>query len=205
MLSGNEPMKSYYGADASEEKFKAGAPGNRVIHLATHGYFLESICQPRLPVGGFESKEGYVGENPLLLSGLLLAGANLHGFESEQADAEDGILTAYEVSEMVLEGTELVVLSACETGLGEVKEGEGVYGLRRAFQMAGVRTVISALWPVSDKVTAEMMGKLYDRQDVTLPATLRRIQLEKINELRANNKTDHPFNWGAFIALGDWR
>jgi CHAT domain-containing protein len=106
---------------------------------------------------------------------------------------------------MVLDGTELVVLSACETGLGEVKEGEGVYGLRRAFQMAGARTVISALWPVSDKVTAEMMGRLYDRGPETLPERMRKIQLEKIQDLRARGEADHPFTWGAFIALGDWR
>ncbi|UCD64529.1 MAG: CHAT domain-containing protein [Candidatus Zixiibacteriota bacterium] len=196
----NEPLVTYFGSEASEEKFKAEAPGKRVIHIATHGFFLEGACQ-----SGIRHETGLVGENPLLLSGLCFAGANLHGEGCEQEGAEDGILTAYEVSEMVLDGTELVVLSACETGLGEVQEGEGVYGLRRAFQMAGARTVVSALWPVSDKVTAEMMGRLYERSDETIPDRMRRIQLEKIQELRDRGKADHPFSWGAFIALWDWR
>jgi CHAT domain-containing protein len=201
----NEPSLVYLGTDASEENFKAEAPGSRIIHLATHGYFIEGACQPNLPQRGFDAEHGFVGENPLLLSGLLFAGANLHGQDADSALAEDGILTAYEVSAMELEGTEMVVLSACETGLGEVKEGEGVYGLRRAFQMAGARTVVSALWPVSDEVTADMMGQLYDNGDGSLPRTIRTIQLKQIAELRANSKVDHPFTWGAFIALGDWR
>lgn len=201
----DEPVAVYFGSDASEEKFKAEAPSKRVIHLATHGYFLEGACQPDIPKRGFGDDVGFVGENPLLLSGLFFAGANLHGEGADSVGAEDGILTAYEVSAMDLEGTELVVLSACETGLGEVKEGEGVYGLRRAFQMAGARTVISALWPVSDKTTADMMSRLYDRKGESLPETIRRIQLKSINELRSQNKADHPFSWGAFIALGDWR
>jgi CHAT domain-containing protein len=106
---------------------------------------------------------------------------------------------------MDLKGTELVVLSACETGLGEVTEGEGVYGLRRAFQVAGARTVVSALWPVSDAVTAGMMSDLYAREHESLPEALRRVQLEKLRELRSEGTVDHPFTWGAFVALGDWR
>lgn len=203
--STDEPAVVCYGSDASEERFKAEAPGRRVIHLATHGYFLEGACQPDIPKRGFGDDVGYVGENPLLLSGLFLAGANLHGEDADSLGAEDGILTAEEVTAMNLDGTELVVLSACETGLGEVKEGEGVYGLRRAFQMAGARTVISALWPVSDKTTADMMSRLYDRKGESLPETIRRIQLKSINELRSQNKADHPFSWAGFIALGDWR
>jgi CHAT domain-containing protein len=117
---------------------------------------------------------------------------------------EDGILTAYEVSAMDLTGTEMVVLSACETGLGRVEEGEGVYGLRRAFQMAGARTVISALWPVSDEETAGLMGDLYTRTGESIPETMRRIQLKRIEAIRAGNGPDHPYTWAGFIALGDW-
>ena len=201
----DEPVTVYFGSDASEEKLKAQAPGHRVIHLATHGYFFEGACQPDISRGELPSDAGFVGENPLLLSGLLFAGANLHGAGADSVGAEDGILTAYEVPAMDLEGTELVVLSACETGLGKVKEGEGVYGLRRAFQMAGVRTVISALWPVPDRLTADMMSRLYDRTGESLPETLRGLQLESINRLRSKKKADHPYSWGAFIALGDWK
>ena len=200
-----EPTTIYFGSLASEERFKREAPGNRVIHLATHGYFLEGKCQPITTQRGFDSDVGYVGENPLLLSGLFLAGANLYGEGADDLGVEDGILTAEEVTAMNLSGADLVVLSACETGLGEVKEGEGVYGLRRAFQMAGARTVISALWSVSDKETAEMMSQLYGSSRKSLPEMMREIQLEKIKTLRENKQADHPFSWGAFIALGDWR
>ncbi len=200
-----EPAKICLGIDASEERFKKEAPGNRVIYLATHGYFLEGRDQQSSSKRGFDSDIKFVGENPLLLSGLFLAGANLHGEGADALGTEDGILTAEEVTAMNLDGTELVVLSACETGLGEVKSGEGVYGLRRAFQMAGARTVVSALWPVSDEATAEMMGKLYERKDESLPERIRKLQLETITELRNQNQVDHPFSWGAFIAVGDWR
>jgi CHAT domain-containing protein/tetratricopeptide (TPR) repeat protein len=193
-----EPSVVCYGEEASEEYFKAAAPGKRVIHLATHGYFIGGAC------GRGEASTDYVGENPLLLSGLFFAGANLHGEGADSLGADDGILTAYEVSAMDLDGTELVVLSACETGLGEVTEGEGVYGLRRAFQIAGARTVVSALWPVSDRATAEMMSDLYQRKDESLPQAIRRVQLKKIEQLRSEGAIDHPFTWGAFIALGDW-
>jgi CHAT domain-containing protein len=199
------PTTVCFGTIASEEKFKQEAPGKRVIHLATHGYFLEGKCQPVTTQRGFDSEVGYVGENPLLLSGLFLAGANLHGEGADDFGAEDGILTAEEVTAMNLSGADLVVLSACETGLGEVKEGEGVYGLRRAFQMAGARTVISALWSVSDKETAEIMAQLYGAGRKSLPELMREIQLTKIKTLRENKQADHPFSWGAFIALGDWR
>ncbi|MGB2989396.1 MAG: CHAT domain-containing protein, partial [Candidatus Zixiibacteriota bacterium] len=200
-----EPTTICFGLGASEEAFKRDAPGNRVVHLATHGYFLEGRCQPATTQRGFDSEVGYIGENPLLLSGLFFAGANLQGEGADELGVEDGILTAEEVTAMNLDGTELAVLSACETALGEVKDGEGVYGLRRAFQMAGARTVISALWPVSDKETAEMMSQLYESSRKSLPEIMREIHLQKINDLRENKQADHPFSWGAFIALGDWR
>ena len=203
--STREPAVICFGREASEERLKADAPGKRVIHLATHGYFLEGTCVPEVPANGLSSRSGFVGENPLLLSGLFLAGANLHGAGADSAGAEDGILTAYEVSAMNLEATQLVVLSACETGLGKVEEGEGVYGLRRAFQMAGARTVVSALWPVSDEATADMMSKLYGKRHQSIPETMRRIQWEKIRDLRRHKQPDHPFTWAGFIATGDWR
>lgn len=203
--SSKEPIRVCYGAHASEEVLKAEATGKRVIHLATHGFFLQDAYSELLPQPGFVADREFFGENPLLLSGLFLAGANLHGQGADSAGAEDGILTAEEVTAMNLEGTELVVLSACETGLGKVTEGEGVYGLRRAFQMAGARTVVSALWSISDEATAEMMSHLYEKRDESFPETIRRIQLKTINKLRTQDKVDHPFSWGAFIAVGDWR
>jgi len=197
---------SYFGSDATEENFKRNAPGQRVLHLATHGFYISDECQKKLNTRSSLGIQegGYVGENPLLLSGLLLAGANRHGEGANEAQREDGIVTAEEVAGMNLRGTDLVVLSACETGLGTVKSGEGVYGLRRAFQMAGARTVISALWPIDDKATAEFMGQLFTAQDETLPQTMQRIALSRISFLRSQGKSDHPFYWAAFVATGDW-
>ncbi|MGB2804432.1 MAG: CHAT domain-containing protein, partial [Candidatus Zixiibacteriota bacterium] len=200
-----EPCHAFFGPEASEDNFKRSAPGNKVIHLATHGYYAESDCRPELPKSRLGMSEGFVGENPLLLSGLFLAGANLHGEGADSLGVEDGILTAEEVTGMDLEGTRWVVLSACESGLGEVKAGEGVYGLRRAFQMAGARTVISALWPVSDKTTAEMMSYLYGFEENNLALAMQSLSKKKLEELRKRNQPDHPYLWAPFIALGDWR
>jgi len=201
----SEPLSVYLGPSASEDRFKAEAPGTRIIHLATHGYFLGHECYSIDSDLRLDPDIGSVRENPLLLSGLFFAGANLHGKGTSGTLIEDGILTAYEVSAMNLSGTDLVVLSACETGLGEVEDGEGVYGLRRAFQMAGARTIISGLCPISDKTTAEMMSKVYDTGNKPLPETMRNIQFERIKDLRSKNEFDHPYSWGGFICLGDWR
>jgi CHAT domain-containing protein len=175
-----------------------------VIHLATHGFYLEGACddgsETALPGDTLMYRE-----NPLLRSGLLLAGANLHGAQADSLAVDDGILTADEVSGLDLGGARLVVLSACETGLGDVKRGEGVYGLRRAFLMAGARTVISSLWPVPDQQTAEIMATLYTQGDQPLAARLREAQLAQLKAIRESNGINHPFTWGAFVAIGDWR
>ncbi len=203
---GEDSAQVYVGPKASEDQFKAAAPGKRVLHLATHGYYLTGQCAPQFVAKhNVGPDESFVGENPLLQSGLLLAGANLHGAGCDSAHVDDGILSASEVSGMNLMGTDLVVLSACETGLGEVKSGEGVYGLRRAFQMAGARTVISSLWPVPDEATAAVMSQLYSQSKKPIPERLRDLQLAEIRKLRAARLPDHPYTWGAFISLGDWR
>ncbi|MBI5470833.1 MAG: CHAT domain-containing protein [Ignavibacteriae bacterium] len=202
----------HLGAKASEEEFKRNASGKRIVHLATHGYFLEGECgkdTSRRDVSAF------AGENPLLLSGLFLAGANLHGKGADTANAEDGIVTALEVSSMDLRGADLVVLSACETGLGKVEQGEGVYGLRRAFQMAGAKTVVSSLWQVPDAETAKFMKALYANMNhavgrhamspLTYPELMQKVALERIRELRLRGRPTHPFTWGAFVATGEWR
>lgn len=201
----SDSVVSYFGEDATEENFKQSAPGKQVIHLATHGYYISEECQRKQVARGLSGEsEGYVGENPLLLSGFLLAGAN-HHTDADDANREDGIVTAEDVAGLNLRGTDLVVLSACESGLGTVKSGEGVYGLRRAFQMAGVRTVISALWPIDDKSTAAFMGQLISTKDETMPQTMRRIALNRLSSLRAQGKFDHPFYWAGFVATGSWK
>lgn len=106
---------------------------------------------------------------------------------------------------MNLKGVEWVVLSACGSGLGEVQRGEGVYGLRRAFMMAGARTVVSALWSVPDKRSQLMMEQLYEGSESDLARAMQRMAVGQIADLRSRGLSTHPFCWGAFVAVGDWR
>jgi CHAT domain-containing protein len=150
--------------------------GAGYIHLATHGFFAppgdEKIFQrdprqlqlfDRLETTAGLRGATLAGRNPLLLSGVALAGANLGPVKDEYGapKGEDGILTAEEVESLDLDATELVVLSACETGLGEVAGGEGVFGLQRSFHQAGARTVIASLWKVDDAATQALMTEFY--------------------------------------------
>jgi CHAT domain-containing protein len=205
----------FSGRDANERTFKRLGPGSRVLHLATHGFFLGNACASARDgmraVGGLATgrkPEPPAGtrENPLLLSGLALAGANRRNVA--RPDEEDGILTAEEVASVNLGGVEWAVLSACDTGLGELKAGEGVFGLRRAFQVAGVRTVIMSLWSVEDRAARQWMlalyrGRLQRRLDTA--DAVREASLTVLRDRRARGQTTHPFYWAGFVAAGDWR
>jgi CHAT domain-containing protein len=207
-------------AKASERAFKQQAPGRRVLHLATHGFFLSDTCAPGIPssrsVGGLvstgaaQSGTDEVGlktaQNPLLFSGLGLAGANLRA--SARADEEDGILTAAEVAAMDLRGVEWAVLSACETGVGQIKSSEGVFGLRRAFQIAGAHSVIMSLWEVDDQSTRKWMKTLYAgryQRHLTTAQAVHEASLTALRERRAVGLGTQPFYWAAFVGEGDWR
>jgi CHAT domain-containing protein len=184
------------GPAAVEARLK-GCASPRVLHLATHGFCLPD--QPGHPDGAGLAQGG-LPENPLLRSGLALAGANtwLAG-GALPAEAEDGLLTAEDVTGLDLLNSELVVLSACETGLGEVKAGEGVFGLRRAFQLAGARAVVMSLWKVPDEATCALMTGFYRNLLAGQPRAeaLRQAQLElKVRYPNARY-------WGAFILQGD--
>jgi len=166
-------VKPWLDANALEAQLKSH-PSPAILHLATHGFFLEDqerdLNKEFRDLGAMTlSTDDTMGhfsvhnmENPLLRAGLALAGANTwlrHGTPPEEA--EDGLLTAEDVTGLNLLDTELVVLSACETGLGEVRVGEGVFGLRRAFILAGAKTLIMSLWKVPDLATAILMERLY--------------------------------------------
>ena len=139
-------------------------------------------------------------ENPLLRSGLALAGANTWRKKgSLPPEAEDGILTAEDVSGLDLLDTELVVLSACETGLGEVQTGEGVFGLRRAFVLAGAKTLVMSLWKVPDRQTQELMVDFYRRVLEGQP----RAEALRQAQLAMKSKYPNPYYWGAFICQGN--
>jgi CHAT domain-containing protein len=140
-----------------------------------------------------------VVQDPMLRSGLLFTGAN-KTLQGEESKDENGLLSAAEASLLDLRETELVVLSACETGKGEVKNSEGVYGLRKAFADAGAQNIIMSLWKVDDKVTQEFMTRFYEiwlNEKTTIRDAFNRTQLE----IKA--KYPQPYYWGAFILVGE--
>ncbi len=212
--------------------------GPSVLHIATHGFFLDDMMFARgagrglgLPAKGTATtpaaptEENIQSVNPLLRSGLALAGANLR-----KSGEEDGILTALEVAGLDLQGTRLVVLSACDTGVGEVRAGDGVYGLRRALVLAGSEAQVMSLWPVSDFATRDLMTEYYRalQQGQGRTEALRRVQIkmlrgqagnaneasrilitkgqqsESSTEPRRKRDYRHPYYWASFIQSGEW-
>ncbi|HKV63443.1 MAG TPA: CHAT domain-containing tetratricopeptide repeat protein [Candidatus Acidoferrum sp.] len=181
---------------------QAEAP--RLLHIATHGFFLLDAANstaPDSPKPGASGTRAIIAsakiENPLLRSGLALTGANLN-----KGGGDDGILTALEASNLNLWGTKLVTLSACDTGVGQVKNGEGVYGLRRALFLAGTESLVMSLWPVSDYVTRELMIEYYAglKRGVGRGEALRQAQLAMLKR----KSRHHPFYWASFIESGEW-
>jgi len=199
--------------DAAEAKVKELMQSARFVHLATHGFFFSGECgeSTREKTRGLgvkarlqlELNEGRMPlaqvENPLLLSGLLLAGAAV----AAPTGGDDGVLTAAEVMNLDLSGTELVTLSACETGLGEVKAGEGVMGLRSAFLTAGARSLLLSLWKVPDVQTQELMKDFYTMvfvDGLSIPASLRKAMLNAIAS--SDPSRSHPAAWASFAYTG---
>jgi CHAT domain-containing protein/tetratricopeptide (TPR) repeat protein len=207
--SGSEELLEVTGAEASTEAFEQSAPGKRVLHVATHGFFLEGTCDSAVQRADADKEKAgrlpATAENPLLLSGLAFAGANRRS--GAGPDESDGILTAEEIAGLNLQGVDWAVLSACDTGVGKIRVGEGVFGLRRAFQVAGAKTVIMSLWPIEDETTRQWMATLYSehfRSGKDTPESVRAATLKVLRQRRANHQSTHPFYWGAFIAAGDW-
>ncbi|MEQ8628384.1 CHAT domain-containing tetratricopeptide repeat protein [Ekhidna sp.] len=168
----------------------------RVFHVATHGFFKEAAAAD---VSDQEYNENAAYENPLLKTGLLLAGAgDILNQTQYNYNVDNGILTAYEAMNLNLDQTDLVVLSACETGLGELQAGEGVYGLQRAFLVAGARTIIMSLFKVSDEATQQLMVKFYRKWIET--GNKRQAFIDAKKEIR--NEYRDPIYWGPFVMIG---
>lgn len=190
--------KTFTQTTASEENLKA-LSGNspQILHIATHGFFLPEPTK-RKKESGFDQGNAYtLADDPLLRSGLILAGGNYAWSGKTPIDGvEDGIATAYEISQLNLSNTELVVLSACETALGDVKGSEGVFGLQRAFKMAGVKKMIVSLWQVPDKETAELMTAFYTywMKGKTIDDAFKLAQTDM-------RKKYSPFFWAAFVLV----
>ena len=214
-----------WGAAATESSIKSvNSPS--ILHIATHAYYIpsklndsdedllqdESIAEFRMKAESFTYPETWKGRfgpfledrtielDPSVRSGIALAGANLHSSEN----GEDGILTALEMSALNLNSTELVVLSACETGLGDVVDRGGPSGLRRALAIAGAETEVISLWSVNDTTTRDLMHRFYAYLigGVGRQEALRRAQLDLLNG--SNPTTQAPYYWAPFIESGDW-
>ncbi len=178
-------------------------PSPKILHIATHGFFLTppNKSEKALPRDRLD-RLAQQKDKPLLRSGLALAGINTwNQGDAIPKEAQDGVITGEDVSGLDLVGTELVVLSACETGLGQVEIGEGVFGLRRAFVLAGASTLVMSLWEVPDRETQILMEAFYSNILAGKPRSeaLRQAQLQ-LKEDRPN-----PFYWGAFICQGNPR
>jgi tetratricopeptide (TPR) repeat protein len=197
-------VELYTQQNALEERVKR-VQSPRVLHLATHGFFESDQERKQKDPKGLGKEHTSGLEDPMLRSGLYLTGANrtLEG-RTTPPDMDDGVLTAYEATQLDLQGTELVVLSACETGLGESQNGEGVFGLRRALQEAGAESVLMSMWSVPDQETQELMTLFYrkwlggkDKHEA-----LREAQRELRASVTARYGRDLAYYWGAFVLVG---
>jgi CHAT domain-containing protein len=179
-----EPEQMLTGEDATRARFLDMAPRSRILHIATHAFVLDKSCG---------------NGNPLLHSGLVFAGANKRRNSS--------ILTAQQIASVDLRGVDWAVLSACDTGGGELQDGEGVLGLERAFRVAGANSVIMALWPIDDQITREFMRGLYaerfGRRATTADAVWNATR-KQLKDRRAAGKSTHPWYWAGFVGAGSW-
>jgi len=181
----SEPARLLTGEQATRAEFVRSASAARVLHVATHAFVLQQNCG-----------DG----NPLLRSGLVFAGAN--------TNRDASILTAQQIASLDLRGVDWAVLSACNTGNGELRDGEGVLGLQRSFRVAGARSVVMTLWPVDDQVTRHFMHVLYTERFGARATTAdavwnsaRKLLLER----RAAGQSTHPWYWAGFVGAGDWK
>ncbi len=185
----------YLQKTATEALLKA-LKGPSIVHIATHGYFLQDVEQSAAGIHEENAKN-----NPLLRSGILLAGASptLKGDALPNLESNDnGVLTAYEAMNLNLDNTDLIVLSACETGLGDVRSGEGVYGLQRAFQVAGAKALVMSLWKVDDAATQALMTHFY----TFLSKGVSKQKAFKQAQIQLMTKFKDPYYWGAFVMTG---
>ncbi|MDO9229340.1 MAG: tetratricopeptide repeat protein [Syntrophales bacterium] len=212
-LLGRSTSDTYTGEKARESVLMQ-RKSPRILHLATHGFFLSdqdwsSLMDQKSRGITITAREAPSGkkpvriENPFLRAGLALAGANR---SLAQEGVTEGILTAEKILGLNLRGTDLVVLSACETGMGDVKNGEGVYGLRRAFTQAGAKSLVMSLWEVPDRETKELMVSFYENLQsgkMNRAEALRNAALKQRETVKSRYGHDNPYYWGAFVFLGE--
>jgi CHAT domain-containing protein/tetratricopeptide (TPR) repeat protein len=194
-----ESLVCLTGSRAGEAAIKRAAAGKEVVHLATHGFFVASSCSlpgSAAPDRSLGRLAPAVAAHPLLRSGLALAGANRRG---ERHCDDDGVLTGEEVAGMDMSGVRIAVLSACQTGLGSRRAGEGLSGLRRAFAIAGAGAVLASLWKVDDESTRQWMQGFYARPERDPSMAARQACVEFLGRRRSRGESTHPSQWGAFL------
>jgi len=189
-MDANKVVVSYFLKDqATEDKiYKLHSPG--ILHIATHGYWSPA---------GDNATEGYRTFNAMVNSGLLLTGVVNYYSSTVFPDTYDGILTAYEAQNLDLENTSLVILSACETSLGFLDAGEGVYVLQRAFRAAGAGSIMTSLWKVDDLATRDFMIRVYQEYLKSKDKNAAFLSAQKATR----EKYKDPYFWGAFIMTGN--
>lgn len=192
----NWDSKNYLAEEASETAIKS-IRNPRILHIATHGFFVEPSQNNEFKGKGMQVFAQQ--QNPLFRSGLLLSGAANYIQSKTTFSDENGVLTAYEAANLNLENTDLVILSACETGKGEISNGEGVYGLQRAFQTAGSKAVVMSLWKVNDTATQELMTSFYQMW----MGGMEKQKAFKSAQLQLKDKYKSPYFWGAFVMVGN--
>jgi hypothetical protein len=211
--AGQRPVLLRRGAGASTEQLLLDLPRARWVHLATHGFFADARFRSVLQVDedlfrhhAFGGRATPGARNPSVLSGLVLAGANRPPERDKYGvtQGDGGILTAEAIANLPLRDQELVVLSACETGLGDVAGGEGVFGLQRAFHQAGAHAVVASLWKVDDDLTRQLMARFYDnlwQKGLGRLEALRQAQLWVLQHGPGNSS--RPRYWAAWVLSGD--
>ncbi len=199
LSAGKIKTNEYLQNQATEQNVKK-AESPKIMHIATHGYFLKDVDKlSGEKVFGIESDKAK--DNPLLRSGLFFTGSALSmdgQNTSELSNEDNGILTAYEAMNLDLDKTDVVVLSACETGLGDIKSGEGVYGLQRAFFIAGSKAIVMSLWKVNDEATQQLMTLFYSEW----VKSGNKLKSFRDAQLALKNKMKDPYFWGAFVMIG---
>jgi CHAT domain-containing protein len=191
-------IKHISGSASEDNLKKLSSP--YILHIATHGFFLTHTSSSQNNERGITGvSNALLKENPLFRAGLLLAGAGNTIGGTATNSSEDGILTAYEAMNLSLDKTQLIVLSACETGLGEIRNGEGVYGLQRSFKAAGAKTILMSLWKVNDQATQQLMTEFYSN----LAATGDKYESFRKAQVKLKESFPDPYYWGAFVMVGE--
>ncbi len=194
LKSSGYQVSEFIQQDATETNLKS-AKEVSILHIATHGYFLKDVEKTSWPIGVHADN---AKDNVLLRSGLMLTGASEADKSKAGLDSSNnGIITSYEAMNLDLKGTNLVVLSACETGLGEIKAGEGVYGLQRAFLVAGAEAIVMSLWKVDDGATQQLMNNFY----TNMMKTGDKQKAFKQAQQQLMTKFKEPYYWGAFVMM----